>query len=98
MLCRNGKCPSLAHVSYFPTTKLLTRHATRFLFQVTILNESHFPDWNISEFRMMRGDTVRSIKHFHFTTWPDFGEYIQTNFGFVRGACFSSNVFQNVEK
>lgn len=42
--------------------------------QVTILNESHFPDWNISEFRMMRGDTVRSIKHFHFTTWPDFGE------------------------
>ena len=26
--------------------------------QVTILNESHFPDWNINEFRMMRGDTV----------------------------------------
>ena len=24
--------------------------------QVTILNESHFPDWNISEFRMMRGE------------------------------------------
>merc|ERR1712038_923613 len=41
--------------------------------QVTILNESHFPDWNINEFRMMRGDTVRKIKHFHFTTWPDFG-------------------------
>ena len=49
--------------------------ATGLLLQVTILNESHFPDWNISEFRMMRGDTVRSIKHFHFTTWPDFGEY-----------------------
>ena len=25
---------------------------------MTILNESHFPDWNINEFRMMRGDTV----------------------------------------
>ena len=24
--------------------------------QVTILNESHFPDWNVSEFRMMRGN------------------------------------------
>ena len=22
---------------------------------------------------MMRGDTVRTIRHFHFTTWPDFG-------------------------
>ena len=21
----------------------------------------------------MRGDTVRTIRHFHFTTWPDFG-------------------------
>ena len=40
---------------------------------MTILNESHFPDWNINEFRMMRGDTVRTIRHFHFTTWPDFG-------------------------
>lgn len=54
--------------------------------QVTILNESHFPDWNISEFRMMRGDTVRTIKHFHFTTWPDFGvpEPPQTLVRFVR--------------
>ena len=54
--------------------------------QVTILNESHFPDWNISEFRMMRGDTVRKIKHFHFTTWPDFGvpEPPQTLVRFVR--------------
>ena len=31
--------------------------------QVTILNESHFPDWNINEFRMMRGDTVSFIHH-----------------------------------
>ena len=65
--------------------------------QVTIMNESLFPDWNVTEFRMMRGniyrfvvgflkvkmdcnvvvffagDAVRSIRHFHFTTWPDFG-------------------------
>ena len=54
--------------------------------QVTILNESHFQDWNISEFRMMRGDSVRKIKHFHFTTWPDFGvpEPLQTLVRFVR--------------
>ncbi len=25
--------------------------------KVTILNESHYQDWNINEFRMMRGDT-----------------------------------------
>jgi len=54
--------------------------------EVTILNESHFPDWNCSEFRMMRGDTVRNIRHFHFTTWPDFGvpEPPQTLVRFVR--------------
>jgi cadherin 5 type 2 (VE-cadherin) len=54
--------------------------------QVTILNESHYPDWNINEFRMMRGDTVRTIRHFHFTTWPDFGvpEPPQTLVRFVR--------------
>jgi len=53
---------------------------------VTILNESHFPDWNVSEFRIMRGDTVRTIRHFHFTTWPDFGvpEPPQTLVRFVR--------------
>lgn len=35
---------------------------------------------------MMRGDTVRTIKHFHFTTWPDFGvpEPPQTLVRFVR--------------
>ena len=33
--------------------------------QVTILNESHFPDWNINEFRMMRGDTVSLINYYH---------------------------------
>ena len=34
--------------------------------QVTILNESHFPDWNINEFRMMRGDTVSLIISYHY--------------------------------
>jgi len=54
--------------------------------QVTILNESHMADWNINEFRMMRGDTVRTIRHFHFTTWPDFGvpDPPQTLVRFVR--------------
>ena len=35
---------------------------------------------------MMRGDTVRTIRHFHFTTWPDFGvpEPPQTLVRFVR--------------
>ncbi|CAL8067890.1 unnamed protein product [Orchesella dallaii] len=41
--------------------------------QVKILNESRFTDWNISEFRLKRGDQYRIIQHLHFTTWPDFG-------------------------
>ena len=32
-----------------------------FPLQVTILNESHYPDWDINEFRMMRGDTVLTM-------------------------------------
>ncbi|BET01485.1 protein-tyrosine phosphatase 10d [Nesidiocoris tenuis] len=40
---------------------------------VTSLNESRYPDWTVSEFIMARGDTTRVIRHFHFTTWPDFG-------------------------
>uniref|UniRef100_A0A8D8Q8Q7 protein-tyrosine-phosphatase n=1 Tax=Cacopsylla melanoneura TaxID=428564 RepID=A0A8D8Q8Q7_9HEMI len=40
---------------------------------VTILNDSHYPDWSITEFIMCRGDQQRVIRHFHFTTWPDFG-------------------------
>nr|CAD7427319.1 unnamed protein product [Timema monikensis] len=40
---------------------------------VTLLNESHYPHWSISEFMMCQGDTQRVIRHFHFTTWPDFG-------------------------
>nr|XP_045582718.1 tyrosine-protein phosphatase 10D-like isoform X1 [Procambarus clarkii] len=54
--------------------------------QVTILNESQFPDWNISEFRVCKGDICRVVRHFHFTTWPDFGvpEPPQTLVRFVR--------------
>ncbi|XP_066583750.1 tyrosine-protein phosphatase 10D isoform X2 [Prorops nasuta] len=40
---------------------------------VTILNETHYPDWSITEFMLCRGDVTRVIQHFHFTTWPDFG-------------------------
>lgn len=40
---------------------------------VTILNDSHYPDWTITEFMLCRGEQQRVMKHFHFTTWPDFG-------------------------
>ncbi|KAL0121824.1 hypothetical protein PUN28_006942 [Cardiocondyla obscurior] len=40
---------------------------------VTILNETHYPDWSITELMLCRGDVKRVIQHFHFTTWPDFG-------------------------
>ncbi|XKL64252.1 hypothetical protein PGB90_004338 [Kerria lacca] len=40
---------------------------------VTLLNDTHYPDWVISEFIICRGDQQRMIRHFHFTTWPDFG-------------------------
>ncbi|XP_071530896.1 tyrosine-protein phosphatase 10D-like isoform X2 [Panulirus ornatus] len=54
--------------------------------QVTILNESHFPDWNVTEFRVCKGEICRIIQHFHFTTWPDFGvpDPPQTLVRFVR--------------
>ena len=38
--------------------------------QVTILNESHFPDWNVSEFRMMRGTYICNITALHRTVGP----------------------------
>ncbi|XP_062554355.1 tyrosine-protein phosphatase 10D isoform X3 [Armigeres subalbatus] len=41
--------------------------------KVTLLNDSHYPDWVITEFMMTRGDQQRILRHFHFTTWPDFG-------------------------
>ncbi|KAI8440643.1 hypothetical protein MSG28_001853, partial [Choristoneura fumiferana] len=40
---------------------------------VTALNESRFPDWTVTELLASRGAEQRVVKHFHFTTWPDFG-------------------------
>ncbi|CAG0893051.1 unnamed protein product [Darwinula stevensoni] len=54
--------------------------------QVIVLNESQYPDWTIREFKVTRGDTSRIVRHFHFTTWPDFGvpDPPQTLVRFVR--------------
>lgn len=63
--------------------------------KITLLNDSHYPDWIVTEFMMQRvsytnfwnrldahltltnlfhqGDVQRVLRHFHFTTWPDFG-------------------------
>ncbi|XP_070189417.1 tyrosine-protein phosphatase 10D-like [Littorina saxatilis] len=41
--------------------------------QVVVLNETHMPDWTITEFRMSLGDNCRQIRHFHYKAWPDFG-------------------------
>jgi receptor-type tyrosine-protein phosphatase beta len=58
--------------------------------KVTLLNDSHYPDWIVTEFMMQRvrkaiefvhqifilsvqGEVQRVLRHFHFTTWPDFG-------------------------
>ncbi|XP_049865569.1 tyrosine-protein phosphatase 10D isoform X2 [Pectinophora gossypiella] len=40
---------------------------------VTALNESRYPDWTVTELMVCRGAEQRVVKHFHFTTWPDFG-------------------------
>ncbi|XP_075158731.1 protein tyrosine phosphatase 4E isoform X3 [Haematobia irritans] len=41
--------------------------------KVQILNDSHYPDWIMTEFMVCRGSEQRIMRHFHFTTWPDFG-------------------------
>ncbi|XP_037894870.1 tyrosine-protein phosphatase 10D isoform X1 [Glossina fuscipes] len=41
--------------------------------KVQILNASHYPDWIMTEFMVCRGSEQRIVRHFHFTTWPDFG-------------------------
>ncbi|XP_050528950.1 tyrosine-protein phosphatase 10D-like isoform X1 [Daktulosphaira vitifoliae] len=40
---------------------------------VTLLNDTHYADYVITEFMVCRNDQKRVIRHFHFTTWPDFG-------------------------
>ncbi|XP_055303935.1 tyrosine-protein phosphatase 10D-like isoform X5 [Sitodiplosis mosellana] len=41
--------------------------------RVQMLNNSHYPDWIITELLVSRGNEQRTIRHFHFITWPDFG-------------------------
>lgn len=41
--------------------------------KVQMNNNSHFHDWIITELSVSRGNETRTIRHFHFTTWPDFG-------------------------
>ncbi|XP_076324345.1 tyrosine-protein phosphatase 10D-like isoform X1 [Tachypleus tridentatus] len=41
--------------------------------EVTVFNESLYTDWTISEFQVCKNDQSRMVRHFHFTTWPDFG-------------------------
>lgn len=41
--------------------------------QVILLSELQYPDWTITELKVSRGDMQRIVRHFNFTTWPDFG-------------------------
>lgn len=41
--------------------------------RVQMLNNSCYPDWIITELLVSRGNEQRTIRHFHFVTWPDFG-------------------------
>lgn len=53
--------------------------------KVQMLNNAHYPDWIVTELMVWRGNEQRMIRHFHFTTWPDFGVVPpQTLVAFVR--------------
>ncbi|XP_034139015.1 tyrosine-protein phosphatase 10D isoform X2 [Drosophila guanche] len=41
--------------------------------KVQLIIDTHFRDWSISEFMVSRNCESRIMRHFHFTTWPDFG-------------------------
>jgi len=41
--------------------------------EVNLLNEKKQRDWTISQLQLRQGDEERTIKHFHFTSWPDYG-------------------------
>ncbi|KAH8315066.1 hypothetical protein KR059_006004, partial [Drosophila kikkawai] len=41
--------------------------------KVQLIVDTHFHDWSISEFMVSRNCESRIMRHFHFTTWPDFG-------------------------
>ncbi|GFR86091.1 tyrosine-protein phosphatase 10D, partial [Elysia marginata] len=40
---------------------------------LVILNETHMPDWTVTELRLSLGEQSRNIRHFHYKIWPDFG-------------------------
>ncbi|XP_034102498.1 tyrosine-protein phosphatase 10D isoform X2 [Drosophila albomicans] len=41
--------------------------------KVQLMTNTHFLDWSIAEFMVSRNCESRIMRHFHFTTWPDFG-------------------------
>ncbi|XP_032594468.1 tyrosine-protein phosphatase 10D [Drosophila grimshawi] len=41
--------------------------------KVQLITDTHFRDWSIAEFMVSRNCESRIMRHFHFTTWPDFG-------------------------
>ncbi|CAL1528918.1 unnamed protein product, partial [Lymnaea stagnalis] len=41
--------------------------------QVLILNETHMPDWTITEFKVSHGENSKNVRHFYYLVWPDFG-------------------------
>ncbi|EDW53117.1 GM12377 [Drosophila sechellia] len=41
--------------------------------KVQLIIDTHYHDWSISEFMVSRNCESRIMRHFHFTTWPDFG-------------------------
>ncbi|CAB0035818.1 unnamed protein product [Trichogramma brassicae] len=55
---------------YWPTDTIPVYYGD---ISVTVLNETHYQDWSITEFMLRKGGESRVIQHFHFTTWPDFG-------------------------
>ncbi|XP_016086708.1 receptor-type tyrosine-protein phosphatase H-like [Sinocyclocheilus grahami] len=42
---------------------------------VTVKSEDKFPSWTLQEFNVKNKDTseTRTVRHFHFTAWPDHG-------------------------
>lgn len=41
--------------------------------QVAKLHETITPDWTITEFKITVGTKSWNLRHYHFTSWPDFG-------------------------
>lgn len=41
--------------------------------QVAKMHETITPDWTVTEFKITLGEKSWNVRHFHFTSWPDFG-------------------------